>query len=71
MSLLKERLIHELDALAPSELLAVQQVIETLKRSSKKPSRQGQEAARNVREALSLLPGSLSEAILQEREERI
>ena len=71
MSLLKERIIRELDRLGPSELLAVQQLIESLGQPSKQPSRRGGEAARRVRDTLAHLQGTLSEAIDQEREERL
>lgn len=69
MNLLKKRLLREVDALSPGELLAVQQLIESLKQSRSAPSAAA--SAQRVRGALAHLPGSLSEAIGQEREERI
>ena len=73
MDLLKKRLIRELDTLSPGELLAVQQLIEKLKQSpspsATRPS--SAQSVQRVRAALAHLPGSLSEAIGQEREERI
>lgn len=80
MNLLKERLIRELDALSPGELFTVQQLIERLKQppspatsapATSAPSAASPSSAQRVRAALAHLPGSLSDAIRQEREERI
>ncbi len=70
MALLKERLIRELNTLSPGELLAVQQLIDSLKQAPAAPSA-GASPAQRVRAALAHLPGSLSETVVQEREERV
>ena len=70
MSLLKERLLREMETLSPEDLLAVQQLIERLKQSPP-PAPSPASSAQRVRAALSHLSGSLSKTIAQEREERI
>lgn len=82
MDALKEEVTRQLEELSAEELQAVRQLIKTFKR----PAKQGQEesgqqppqsstpapeAVRKVREALGHVPGSLSDVVAEEREERI
>lgn len=70
MTALKKRLLRELDALSPGELLAVQQLVDRFKKPREAQSMGHQASAWRARAALAHLPGSLSEAVMREREER-
>jgi hypothetical protein len=70
MKTTKERIVRQLDTLSPEELQAVYQLIETFKGEA--PSASSAEAAAcRVRSALSDLPGTLTDTIYREREDRI
>jgi len=77
MDTLREEVVRQLDELSPEELQAVHQLIRTFKHRSRQAREEGSEepvpsdAVRRVREALADLPGSFSDVIAEEREERI
>jgi hypothetical protein len=67
----KEKTIHELEELEPSEVLRVYDLILLLKKKLPKSKRAGKVLAyMRVRDALKKCQGSLSEDILLGREER-
>ena len=67
---LKERVVRQLDDLSPDELRVVHQLIATFKQPSE-PRRPDRDALPQVRGALAHVPGSLSETICEERDDRI
>jgi len=82
MDSLKEEVTRQLEELSPEQLQAVHQLIKTFKRpvernqegSAEQPpqsSGPAPDAVRKVREALGHVSGSLSDVIVEEREERI
>ena len=69
---IKEQTINELEALGPSELMTVYEMIISLKaRHVKRESREGEPAYLRVRKALKQCKGSLCEDIKLLREDRM
>lgn len=70
MENLKERVARQLDDLSPDELRVVHQLIATFKQPTE-PRQLDRDALQQVRDALAHVPGSLSETIRDERDDRI
>jgi hypothetical protein len=72
---IKDRVRRQLESLSPEEVQAVHELIRTFKdRSSgedERPPSAPAPAARRVRVALAGLPGALSDAIAEERRDRV
>jgi hypothetical protein len=62
-------MIGEIETLAPAELIAVQGMIDALKRTAPIQKHAVGTGRQRARVALSTLTGSMADALLQEREE--
>jgi hypothetical protein len=68
---IKEKAMEELEAMTPSEVIMLYDLMLSLKTKSKERLLNHSKAYLKVREALSECKGSLSNDILMEREDRI
>ncbi|MCV6637807.1 hypothetical protein [Candidatus Albibeggiatoa sp. nov. NOAA] len=71
--LLKQNLIKQIEQLSPTELILLDSFVQTLTQSTKQQQNQSdlKQTLQKARLALSNCQGSLSEDIIQAREERI
>jgi len=67
----KERLVKEINELAPEDIMDVYELVLDLKKQKVPPSKEGIPAYRRVQEILKKCPGSLSDDINMMREDRI
>ncbi len=72
MNVLKNQILEEVAQLDINSLLALQPILQLLKKKtvSISPQKRGVAAAQ-CRQTLSCLPGSLSQTIIKEREDRL
>lgn len=67
----KERLVKEINELAPEDIMDVYELVLDLKKQKVPPSKGAIPAYRRVQEILKKCPGSLSDDINMMREDRI
>jgi hypothetical protein len=69
MTTLRDRMIGEIETLAPAELIAVQGMIDALKRAAPTQKHTVGTGRQRARVALLTLTGSMADTLLLEREE--
>ncbi len=69
---IKEQTMKDLEKLEPAELHVVYELIQSLKgKAVRRPSEKAKESYRKVREALRTCKGSMSDDIIQARQDRV
>jgi len=69
--LLKQRVIHEIEALSTKDLLVLQQIIHALAEANSVTERTRGNAYLVVRKSLEHCPGNWAKEILRQRDERL